>query len=116
MVLSETRGLRLFGVIRGSIGLKSRLSGRWHTEPNNLLDTFLEPERLKNPLAIHLHDRSGIAWAFARDAQAACVFVFSFAASKCSPFFQSTNVIAAILRASVSRAMAGLVGLATRAV
>ena len=44
-------------------------------------------------------------------AQAACGF--SRSASNASPFFQTLNVIAAILRASVSRAMAGSMPLAS---
>src|SRR5438132_14999 len=50
---------------------------------------------------------------FTRDAQAACDF--SFSASKFSPFFQSVSVIAASLRASVRRAMVGLMPLASAA-
>jgi hypothetical protein len=46
---------------------------------------------------------------FTRDAQAACDF--SFSASKFSPFFQSVSVMAAILRASVRRAMVGFIPL-----
>ncbi len=48
---------------------------------------------------------------FTRDAQAACDF--SFSASKFSPFFHSVSVIAAILRASVRRAIVGLMPLAS---
>jgi hypothetical protein len=48
---------------------------------------------------------------FTRDAQAACDF--SFSASKFSPFFQSVSVMAAILRASVSRTIVGLMPLAS---
>ena len=44
------------------------------------------------------------------DAQAACVF--SCSASKRSSFFQSVKVIAAILRASVRRAISGFMPLA----
>ena len=50
---------------------------------------------------------------FTRDAQAACDF--SFSASKFSPFFQRVSVIAAILRASVRRAIVGLMPLASAA-
>ena len=39
----------------------------------------------------------------------------SFCASKSSPFFQSVSVMAAILRASVSRAMVGLMPLSKEA-
>jgi hypothetical protein len=54
---------------------------------------------------------SEMSGVFLRDAQAACDF--SFATSKFSPFFHSVSVIAAILRASVSRAMVGLMPLAS---
>jgi hypothetical protein len=43
---------------------------------------------------------------FTQDAQAACAFNFS--ASKFSPFFHKVSVMAAILRASVRRAMVRL--------
>ena len=48
---------------------------------------------------------------FTRDAQAACDF--SLSASKFSPFFHRVSVMAAILRASVRRAMVGLMPLAS---
>ena len=48
-----------------------------------------------------------------RDAQAACGF--SCSASKCTPFFQTIKVIAAIFRAKVRRAIAGLMPLASKA-
>ena len=47
----------------------------------------------------------------ARSAQAACGF--SSSASNVSPFFQIFSVMAAILRASVSRAIAGCMPLAS---
>ncbi len=47
------------------------------------------------------------------NAQAACVF--SCSASKRSSFFQSVKVIAAILRASVRRAISGFIPLASKA-
>jgi hypothetical protein len=72
----------------------------------------LEPEHLKNerppPEKITRDGR-----ALTRDAQAACNL--SFCASKSSPFFQSVSVMAAILRASVSRAMVGLMPLSKEA-
>ena len=51
MVLSETRGLRLFWVIRGSIGFSRRLSASG-TGLQAIRILTLEPERLKNRLAI----------------------------------------------------------------
>ena len=47
----------------------------------------------------------------ARDTQAVCGF--KYLASKRTPFFQTTKVIAAILRARVRRAISGLIPLAT---
>jgi hypothetical protein len=48
---------------------------------------------------------------FTRDAQAACTL--SFSASKFSPFFHRVNLMAAILRANVRRAMVGWMPLAS---
>ena len=71
----------------------------------------LEPEHLKKRTATGTnHPRWKV---LTRDAQAACNF--SFSASKSSPFFQSVSVMAAILRASVSRAMVGLMPLSREA-
>jgi hypothetical protein len=70
----------------------------------------LEPERPKNrwplPETNPGMDRS-------TDAQAACRF--RNAASKRTPFFQTSNVIAAILRARVSRAIDGFIPLEVKA-
>ena len=71
----------------------------------------LEPERLQNRLATTREDHRRWKGLFTRDAQAACDF--SFSASKFSPFFHKVSVIAAILRASVRRAMVGLMPLAS---
>jgi hypothetical protein len=71
----------------------------------------LEPERLKNQLATTRKRFTGDGGLFTRDAQAACVF--SLSASKFSPFFHRVSVMAAILRASVRRAMVGLIPLAS---
>lgn len=49
----------------------------------------------------------------ARDTQAVCGF--RCLASKHTPFFQTSNVVAAILRARVRRAISGLIPLATSA-
>ena len=73
----------------------------------------LEPERRKNRLD---HHRGMKAWEITWvlfDAQAACVF--SCSASKRSPLFQSVKVMAAILRASVRRAISGSIPLASKA-
>src|SRR5215472_16159830 len=54
-------------------------------------------------------------WLSTEDAQAACDFGFNFSASKFAPFFHSAKAIAAILRARVSRAIVGLMPLASSA-
>ena len=113
MGLSEARGLVLFRVIRGGIGVTQRLgatgtvstTGHCHTHPR----TRTSPNRLATTSKIHWR-WNGL---FTGDAQAACDF--SFSASKFSPFFQRVNVIAAILRASVRRAIVGLMPFASAA-
>ena len=71
----------------------------------------LEPERLENRQATAGDEsREGLS----TDAQAACCFRYS--ASKRTPFFQTSKVIAAILRARVRRAIGGFIPLATKAV
>src|SRR5437764_13149652 len=72
----------------------------------------LEPERLKNQLTTTRKRSPEMEGLFTRDAQAACDF--SFSASKFSPFFQRVSVIAAILRASVRRAIVGLMPFSQR--
>jgi len=76
-------------------------------------DYTLEPERLKNRLAATRTRSTEMDGALPGDVQEACNF--SFSASKSSPFFQSVRVMAAILRASVRRAMGGLMPLASEA-
>ena len=72
----------------------------------------LEPERLKNrPTTTRERIQAAMERFFTRDAQAACAF--SFSASKFSPFFHRVNVMAAILRANVRRAMVGWMPLAS---
>jgi hypothetical protein len=110
MVLSEARGLRLYRVIRGGIGLSQRLgaggtmsTGHTHTHPRTRAS-----RRTGWSSSARIGERQRF---FRRDAQAACCF--SFSASKLSPFFQSVSVIAAILRARVRRAMAGFMPFAS---
>ena len=110
MVLSEAHGLRLFRVIRGGIGFTQRLgaggtmpTGHPHTHPRTRASL-----RTGWSSSARSAERQRL---FGRDAQAACCF--SFSASKLSPFFQSVSVIAAIFRASVRRAMAGFMPLAS---
>src|SRR5437870_671687 len=115
MILCETRGLQLFWVIRGGIGLTRRLGAKLqHTE--RLMSAYilsLEPEHRKNRFGHHRGMKTWeITWVLL-DAQAACVF--SCSASKRFPPFQSVKVMAAILRASVRRAISGFMPLASKA-
>ena len=99
----------LFRVVREGIGLTQRLSASGTLRLQAIGMLTLEPERLKNQLATtrqRLLEMEGI---FTRDAQAACDF--SLSASKFSPFFHRASVMAAILRASVRRAIVGLMPL-----
>src|ERR1700674_4458368 len=115
MILSETRGLQLFWVVRGCIGLKRRLGAELqaHRAPNNLLDTLPRTRASQEPIRYHgIAKPWEISWGVLFDAQAACAFRCS--ASKRPPFFQSVKVMAAILRASVRRAISGFIPLASK--
>ena len=100
-----------FGLCEGAYGdsggsvLNNSTRGLTHR-----LILSLDPERRKNRLASHRVSKPGPALVPV-DAQAACDFRCS--ASKLPPFFQSVNVMAAILRASVSRAISGFIPLAS---
>ena len=111
--LSEARGLVLFRVVREGIGITRRLECPDGTSRLQALRILtLEPERLKNRSTTTTEKESPeMERALTRDAQAACDF--SFSASKFSPFFHSVKAMAAILRASVRRAMVGLMPLAS---
>jgi len=113
MDLSEARGLVLFRVVRGGIGITQRLGAIAPCRLQAIVILTLEPERLKEPIDHHPRRSPEMEGLFTRDAQAACDF--SFSGSKFSPFFQSVSVMAAILRASVSRAMVGFIPLASAA-
>ena len=113
MDLSEARGLVLFRVIREGIGITRDWVPSAPCRLQAIVILTLEPERLKEPMDHHPRRSPEMEGLFTRDAQAACDF--NFLASKFSPFFQSVSVIAAILRASVSRAMVGLIPLASAA-
>src|SRR6266550_5197964 len=88
MGLSEARGLVLFRVIRGGIGVTQRLmpeapsTGVSHTHPR----TRASPE----PTGHHQKKSPEMEGLFTRDAQAACDF--SLSASKFSPFFQRVKI------------------------
>jgi hypothetical protein len=51
MVLSETRGLQLFWVMRGGIGCIWRLGAeRLHTRPSSSIDTLPRPRASQEPI------------------------------------------------------------------
>ena len=88
-----------------------RLSARGTQCLTNRLRLALEPECLESPTATakeHFRDGANSV----KDTQAVCGF--RYRASKHTPFFQTSNVIAAILRASVRRAISGLIPLASK--
>jgi hypothetical protein len=113
MVLSETRGLSLFRVVREGLESALRLSARGTSGLTYQLRLALEPECLENPTATTREDPQDGADSVG-DTQAACDF--RYWASKRTPFFQTCKVIAAILRASVRRAISGLIPLTNIAV
>jgi hypothetical protein len=111
MVLSEAFRLSLFRVIREGLGSSKRLCARGAQGLTSQCRLALEPECLSDRLTTAL-EIPGDEADF-RDTQAVCGF--RCWASNETPFFQTINVIAAILRASVSRAISGRIPLATRA-
>src|SRR5213078_4525817 len=110
MDLSEAPGLVLFRVVREGIGISQRLSATGTCAPTGDWDAHPRTQASPEPTSHHQRRSAEMEGLFTRDAQAACGF--SFSASKRSPFFHRVSVIAAILRASVRRAMVGLMPLA----
>ena len=110
MVLSETFRLSLFLVVRGGIRFHRETWCRSTLQPNGILDTHPRTRASGEPTAI---TQRNPGTKFSTDAQAACGFRYS--ASKRTPFFQTINVMAAILRARVRRAIVGFMPLATKA-
>ena len=105
-LLGYPRGHRIDPETRYCMTVHERLMSEWILS--------LEPEHRKNRLAT---TEAGKPWEITWvlfEAQAACVF--SCSASKRSSFFQSVKVMAAILRASVRRAISGFIPLASRPV
>ena len=105
MVLLETRGLWLYSIVRGGIGCLWRLACIKHG-PNWPMDTSPRNRASREPdgppLGMISHGENKIS---ARGAHAACDF--KWLASKCTSFFQTINVIAAIFLAKVKRAIVG---------
>src|SRR6266576_3710037 len=113
MDLSEAPGLVLFRVVREGIGISQRLSATGTCAPTGDWDAHPRTRASQEPTDHHQKRSPEMEGLFTGDAQAACDF--SFSASKFSPFFHSVSVIAAILRASVRRAIVGLMPLASAA-
>ena len=110
--LSEARGLVLFWVVREGIGITRRLSARWALHAYRPLGYSLSnPSVSRTDRPPPEKESPEMERVLTRDAQAACDF--SFSTSKFSPFFHTVKVMAAILRASVSRTMVGLMPLAS---
>ena len=104
MVLSETRGLQLYGVIRGGLEYPLRLARRGEAGPNGLQETH--PRTRASVESTDLDRREDLPIGRLRPgAQAACAFRCS--ASKRPPFFQTVKVMVAILRARVRSASSG---------
>src|SRR6478672_8683018 len=107
MGLSEARGLVLFRVIRGGIGVTQRLDATGIVSSTGVSHTHPRTRASPEPTGHHQKKSPEMEGLFTRDAQAACDF--SLSASKLSPFFHRVSVMAAILRASVRRAMVGFI-------
>src|SRR4030081_1117637 len=113
MVLSEARGLVLFRVVRGGIGFTQRLGATATRAYRRLAYSPSNPSVSRTDWPPPEEDHRRWQGLFTEDAQAACDF--SFSASKFSSFFHRVSVIAAILRASVRRAIVGFLPLASNA-
>ena len=109
MVLFGTLGPWLCRVIRGGIEWVERLS-LWRLTFRLILT--LEPKCPRTGLATAGEISQG-GNGRVRDTQAVCGF--RYWASNATPFFQTVNVIAAIFRARVRRAISGLIPFASKA-
>jgi hypothetical protein len=101
-----------FWLSEGAYGFSRDSLPKAAVPPNGITDTHPRtraPERTDRPPP---EMNPGMDRPFT-DAQAACGFRYS--ASKRTPFFQTSKVIAAILRARVRRAIDGFIPLATKA-
>ncbi len=106
MVLSETRSLWLYWVVRGGIRYGVRLSAKRMVYP-------FEGYSPSKPRAPHPPGLRGPCFHHVSVAGAYAVCGFRCLALNAFPFFQIDRVSAAILRARVSRAMGGCMPLAS---
>lgn len=111
MDLSEARGLVLCWVIRGGMRDYTEAACQHGCAYGMLGCSPSNPSVSRTKSNHHQRKMLEMLELFLGVAQAACDF--SFSASKFSPFFHRVSVMAAILRASVSRAMVGLMPLAS---
>ena len=112
MVLSETRGLWLFRVVREGLGSAVRLGARGTSRLTSQLRLALEPECLENPTATTREDPQDGADSI----ETLKLFVVSETGRRAlPPSSRPCKVIAAILRASVRRAISARIPLASRA-
>src|SRR5450631_1403027 len=112
MVLSEARGLSLFLVIRGGIGITQRLGATGTVSSTGVSHTHPRTRASQEPTGHHQRESPEMERPLTRDAQAACRC--NCLASKLAPFFQMVKVIAAIFRARVRRAMVGRIPFSRR--
>ena len=84
-----------------------------HTGPISMTDTHLEPSVSRTRPTTTRENRRRWKGLIPRDTQAACRF--NCLASNSTPFFQMINVMAAIFRARVRRAIVGRIPFSTRA-
>ena len=112
MVLSETRGLSLFLVVRGGIWFIKRLAVLGAHSPPERANGYSPSNQSVGRTEVIARPESGKK-SSRPGAQAACCFRCS--ASKRTPFFQTSKVMAAILRANVRRAIDGFIPRARQA-
>src|SRR4029077_10246520 len=112
LVLSGTRGPKLFLVIREGLGSAVRLCAQGTQRLTYQLRLALEPECLENPTATARENPRDGADSI-QDTQAVCGF--RCWASKHTPLFHTISTMVAMCLAKGSHAMCGRMPLATKA-
>src|SRR5215472_14796204 len=102
MVLSETRGLWLYGVVRGGLECRGDSDGSG-TGPNGWEETHPRTRASAKPKVFDRGEGRRRSASLPSDAQAACGFKCS--ALKRSPFFQRVKTRVASFRATITRAI-----------
>src|SRR5215831_4162807 len=103
MVLSETRGLWLYRVVRGGLGCRGDSVAEATQGLTTAKRLTLEPERQPNRRTSTGGEAFRRSASLPSDAQAACGFKCS--ALKRSPFFQRVKTLVANFRATITRAI-----------